>query len=232
MEPAHAAAALAHASASMTKQHDVIGSVVALLEELRFGLGVDAAGIFLGLDGHLELLASSSHRAEELEVHQLHEHEGPCFDAHVGGVPVQASTSDGLAERWPRFGPTMTRAGFHSVHAAPIAAGGTTIGAMGLLRREDAPFSPDESLVAQAFADIASMLIVHLGTSTPEDVDARVQDALWDRIVIEQAKGVLADTHDVSMPEAYDVLVRAATEQDVSLTVWAEQVVRAAQSRG
>lgn len=230
MESANAAAALAHASSSMIGPGDVIGSVVALLEDACFGLGAEAAGILLGPGGHLELLASSSHRAEELEVHQLHEHEGPCIDAHAGGAPVQAHASDGLADRWPRFAPTMLRAGFHSVHATPITAGGATIGAPGLFRREDGPFGPDEGRVAQAFADIASMLIVHLGTATAEDVGMRVQDVLHRRIAIEQAKGVLADTHDVSMQEAYDVLVGTAAEQGVPLSDWAEQVVRDAQS--
>lgn len=231
MEPARAAEALAHASASMTKPHDTIGSVAALLEDCRFGLDVDAAGIMLETGSGLELLAASSHRAAELEVHQLHEDEGPCIDAHAQGTSVQEHSVEGLLARWPRFAKTMLSAGFQSCHASPIEAYGRTIGAMGLFRRLDLAFTPEEDRVAQVFAHISSMLIVDHGAMNREELGTRVQDALRDRIVIEQAKGVVADAQQMSTADAYDALAAAAGERGMSLSAWAAHVVTDAQSR-
>lgn len=230
MEPARAAQALAQASSSMTRRHDVVGSLAALLQSCRTGLDVDAGGILVDTGGHLELLASSSHEAAELETHQLHVDEGPCLEAHQSGVSVQAHGEDELRSRWPAFASTMLKSGFSAVHAAPLVVQGQPVGAMGLFRRPDKAFDTDEDAVAQAFADIAAMLILQAVDLRPEHLAERLHRALDARIVVEQAKGVLADRHDVSMAEAYDLLIRSALEHEGDVTAWAAQIVREAQS--
>lgn len=229
MEPARAAQALAEASSSMTRQHDVAGALAALLEQCGAGLGVDASGILVDSAGRLELLASSSHEASELETHQLHAEEGPCIEAHATGTSVQAHSKESLSDRWPEFARTMLDAGFESVLASPLVFRGETFGAMGLFRRADGAFTADEGVVARAFADIATMLVVHLGEVPAEQLSDRLKNALGARVVLEQAKGVLADSHDVSMAEAYTLLVQSARDHDRPLTEWATHVIRSAQ---
>lgn len=231
MEPVHAARALAAASASMTTSRDVVGALNALLANCRDGLGVDAGGVLLFSGGRLELLVASSHRAAELETYQLLVDEGPCLEAFEGGTSVCEQGTERVVDRWPDFGPTMLEAGFQSVHAAPLAVHGTVFGAMGLFRSSATAFTVDEDKVAQAFADIAAMLIVHFGDVPPDQLSRQLQDALSVRMRIEQAKGVLADVHDVSMADAYDLLVRGAEENRQSLTSWANQVLHDAQTR-
>lgn len=232
MEPARAAQALAEASASMTTtQHDVVGALTTLLEQSGIGLGVDASGILVESAGRLELLVSSSHEASELEAHQLHVDEGPCIEAYTTGASVQAHSKQALSDRWPSFARTMLDAGFESVHAAPLVFRGETFGAMGLFRRADVEFTADESVVARAFADIATMLVFRLAEVPADQLAERLKEALGARVVLEQAKGVLADAHDVSMAEAYTLLVQGAREHDRPLTEWAAHLIRAAQAR-
>ena len=228
MDAARAAQALAQATSSMTGSLDVAGAMSALLVSCHDALGVDASGVLLESRGRLELFVASSHQADELETHQLHADEGPCIEAYRTGLPVRASSAGALVERWPDFGVTMLASGFASVHASPLGIRGSTFGAMGLFRRADVPFEPDEDRLAQAFADIASVLVAHLGEVTPQHLAERAHQALDGRIVIEQAKGVLADTHDLTMAAAYDLLVAGALEQRQPLTAWAAQVVAAA----
>ncbi|KQY55647.1 hypothetical protein ASD11_14120 [Aeromicrobium sp. Root495] len=229
MEPARAAQALAEASSSMTRPHDVVGALGDLLQGCLSGLAVDAAGILVDAGGHLELLASSSHEAAELETHQLHVDEGPCVEAHATATSLQAHGERELRARWPQFASTMLRSGFHSVHAAPLVLQGQGIGAMGIFRRADEPFGTEEDAVAQAFADIASMLILHTNDVGSDEMSERLRRALDGRVLVEQAKGVLADQRDVEMAEAYRLLVEGARERRLDVTTWASEVIDGAQ---
>lgn len=212
----------------MTKQHDVAGALAMLLDLCGQGLAVDASGILVESSGQLELLVSSSHAAAELETHQLHADQGPCIDAHASGASVQAHSAAGLTERWPKFAATMLGAGFASVHAAPLKFQGSTFGAIGLFRHADEPFTADEDIVARAFADIATVLVLHVGELPADQVEERLKDALDARVVLEQAKGVLADAHNVSMADAYSMLLRGARDREQGLTDWARHLVASA----
>lgn len=230
MDITRAAQALAEASSSLTKVHDVAGSLASLLESCKTGLDVEVGGILVATPaGTLELLAASSHRASELEVHQLHVDEGPCIDAYRAGVAVQVHSPQPLVERWPAFGPTMLEAGLLAVHAAPLVWHGDTFGAMGLFRRSDVAFTAEEDRMAQAFADIATMLVLHVDEVDASALSDRLGAALSERVAVERAKGVLAEAHDVDMGEAYELLRRGAAERGVQLSTWASQVVADAQ---
>ncbi|MET0930804.1 MAG: GAF and ANTAR domain-containing protein [Aeromicrobium sp.] len=230
MEANRAAQALAEASSSLTTSYDAVGAVAALLENCRAGLEIDAGGILVESSGRLELLASSSHEVAELETYQLHVDEGPCVEAFQTGTAVQAHGRDTLRARWPRFAETMVAAGFESVHASPLQIQGRTFGAMGLFRRTPVVFTPAEDVVARGFADIASILVLQLGEVPPEQLYRRLQNALDARVLLEQAKGVLAGAHDLSMADAYDLLVQSARDRHQPLTAWAVQVIASAQT--
>src|SRR3954447_22412238 len=118
MDASTAAHALARASATLTIYNDVPGALAALLRSCTDTLEVDAAGILIQTNGHLELLAASSHEASELEIHQSQLDEGPCIEAHDDATALQASGRGELLTRWPTFGPRMLDAGFESVHAS------------------------------------------------------------------------------------------------------------------
>lgn len=232
MDIVRATQALADASSSLTKVHDVMGSLSALLESCKAGLGVDVGGVLVAApSGSLELLVASSHQAAELEVHQLHVDDGPCLEAFTTLSTVQEHSPEALRARWPSFGPTMLDAGLLSVHAAPLMWHGGALGAMGLFRRSDQPFSPDEDAVARAFADIAALLVLDVGDIDAARMADRLGEALDSRIVVEQAKGVLAEQHGIDMAEAYEHLVRDAIDHGRLLTSWAADVVAGAQRR-
>lgn len=228
MDPTGAAHALARASATLTDGHDVSGTLAALLRGCKDTLEVDAAGILLGAGAHLELISASSHAASELETHQAQIDEGPCIDAYASGTAITASGKDELLERWPTFGTTMLQAGFSSVHASPLRWRGATLGAMGLFRRSDDAFTGEDDTFAQAFADIATILILSTDELAVEELSDRLQRALNTRIVIEQAKGVLAEQYDLDMAEAYDLLLQSSTGRKEPLAEWAAQIVKEA----
>jgi hypothetical protein len=230
MEASRAAHALAKASAALVDETDIAGFLATLLSSSTDVLRVEAGGILVENGGHLDVLSASSHAAVELEMHQAQLVEGPCVDAHVSGRPVNARGPE-LLTLWPRFGQTMLDAGFSSVHASPLRWHGASLGAIGLFRHADTLLTPEEESVAQAFADLATVLIVQTNRVDLDDVRRRVQEVLAARIVIEQAKGVLAWTHGIDMAEAYQRLLRRVADEGVTLTATAQTVIDEAQRR-
>ncbi|MCW2839567.1 MAG: hypothetical protein JWR55_1050 [Aeromicrobium sp.] len=231
MDASIAAHALARASATLIAGNDVPGTLAALLNGCLEALDVDAAGILVETNGRLELLSASSHAAVELELHQAQLDEGPCVDAHASGGAVAVTGSADLTARWPTFGASMIDRGFQSVHASPMRWQGSTLGAMGLFRRSATPFTADDDTFSQAFSDIAASLIVSAEELTTAELRKRLEQALEARIVIEQAKGVLAEQHGLDMDDAYDQLVKTAHEARDRLVDTAARVVREAGPR-
>jgi hypothetical protein len=125
----------------------------------------------------------------------------------------------------------MVTSPYTTVHAAPLVFDGRRIGAMGLFRTSAEEFSADEDAVAQAFGAIAASLSVQTTELSTDDLEQRLRDALDGRIVVEQAKGVLADSRDLTMASAYAELVRSARHEGVTLRVRAQQVVEDAVRR-
>jgi AmiR/NasT family two-component response regulator len=83
-------------------------------------------------------------------------------------------------------------------------------------------------MIAQAFADIASLVIIHAGHLPPTHITAQTRAALGERVVIERAKGVVAYTHNLPMDDAFDYLITLSRERQQSLTTIATSIIDAA----
>ena len=232
MDTSSAAHALARVSAELTGPQNTAGGLVVLLRACRGFLDTAATGVMVENPQHaLELLAASSHESSELEVLQAQLDEGPCIDAHTSGEAVHAAGLEECIGRWPTFGHELEKAGFVSVHASPLRWQGETIGSMGAFRRSNRPFEPEEELFAQAFADLATVMIVSLREVSGDELRRRLDESLAGRIAIEQAKGVVAERRGLSMEDAYEFLVQGAAEMDVPLAQWASERIAEAQAR-
>jgi GAF domain-containing protein len=154
--------------------------------------------------GRLQLMAASEERAEMLELFQVQADEGPCQDAYRTGEPVIVTDLKTAEERWPQFAPHAVAAGFKSVHAFPMRLRGQVIGALNMFGAQAGPMHQADVRVVQALADIATIaLLQERAISRGELLTEQLQAALNSRIVIEQAKGVLAQLHGESPDEAF-----------------------------
>ena len=191
-------------------------------------LGVTAAGLLLDdQQGHLAVVASSSEETRLLEVFQLQSNEGPCLDCFTSGQPVTSNDLSVDVTRWPTFVPAASAAGFASVAAVPLRLRAQTIGALNLFHAGVEVVPDDDIQVAQALADVATIGILqrrstHRGTLLAE----QLQHALHSRVVIEQAKGVLAERHGLSMDSAFETLRQHARNHNLKLTDVALAVAR------
>lgn len=201
--------------------HGLAGHCVELLD-------VDAAGLMLAdRTGTLRVAASSTEQVRLLELYELQNEEGPCLECFTGGVTVaEGDLGEAGPSRWPRFSQQAVSAGFLSVLAIPMRLRAETIGALNLFRAEPGPLAAGDRSLAQALADVATIGILQERGSRRRDVLAQqLQDALTSRIVIEQAKGVIAERQGVHVDEAFDQMRRHARSHGEQLSAVARRVV-------
>lgn len=200
---------------------ELVTSCVELLE-------MAAAGLMLkDSDGALQLLASSSDATRTVELNQLESSEGPCLDAVRTGRPVSVHDVDELRSRWPAYAATAVSHGYLSVHACPMRLREETIGALNVFGSAAAPPEADDLRIAQALADVATIGILQQRSLHRSRVVAeQLQTALNSRIVIEQAKGVLAEHGNVDMEAAFRALRSYARRTNSKLGIVAQELVR------
>jgi GAF domain-containing protein len=169
----------------------------------------DAAGMLLAdTGGRLQFVAGSDETTTMLELFQVQHDEGPCLDCFRSGEPVDSADLARAVDRWPRFAPLALAAGFHAVHAVPMQRDHTgPVGAMSLFQTSTGGLQPDDIKIVQSLADVATIKLVQERALRGAEVLAdQLQRALASRIVIEQAKGVLAQFHRISVEAAFTLM--------------------------
>lgn len=202
---------------------DLVEGCVALLE-------VSAAGLLLADQrGGLRVLASTSEDSRLLELFQLQAHQGPCLECIATGAPVLVPDLAASGERWPEFAAEAARRGFASVHAVPMRLRQEVLGALNLFDAAPGPLSEPDMRSAQALADVATIGILQQRTIARGEVVAeQLQTALNSRVVIEQAKGVLAASGGIGMDAAFRQLRGYARNHNLRLTDTARSVATGA----
>jgi transcriptional regulator with GAF, ATPase, and Fis domain len=216
---------LAAASSAMLAEHHVGDVLAQLMIDCLEPLSAHAAAILVVDDSQLALLSASTHRAAELEMLQTQETTGPCVDVIESGQMISAAGAE-MVERWDNVGTAILDAGFVSVHAFPMRWHGQVLGGFNMFRTAEDDQSEDTEQVGQAFADVATLVVVRAAEIPVDQVAARIHEAVSARSVVEQAKGVLAYLHDVDMDHAYQLLERRAAQDGEPLTDTARRVVR------
>ena len=197
---------------TMVADFDVAELMLQLAEACIELLEVDAAGLML-LDarGQLRLVASAPEMMHDLEVFELQSHEGPCLDTVRTRKAVTNIDIHEAKERWPRFTAEALAAGIRSTHALPLRLRGDLIGAMNLFSKAEQNLSTDDVAIGQALADVATIGLLQQRAIQDQSILARqLQVALNTRIVIEQAKGMLAERSGLDPAETFQYLRRYA----------------------
>jgi GAF domain-containing protein len=209
---------------------DVVDLLTDLTERCAQLLDVESAGLLLAdpLE-QLRLLAATSEETRNLELFQLQADEGPCVDCYFTGQPVSVADLKAEADRWPRFVPAALDAGFASVHAVPMRAAGIVLGALGLFGARPGALDDADRLVGQTLAHIASVAI--LQEHPPTTVMQQLRNALTSRLHVEQAKGFLRESLDVSVEQAFQLLRDYAHTHGDHLTEVARRLMTERQSR-
>ena len=190
-------------------------------------LDVEAAGLLLADPrGELRVVAASSEAARLIELFQLQNDQGPCLECFRSGQPVQVTDLAAEAGRWPQFAPAARQAGFGAVQALPMRLREQVIGALNLFRAGPGGFAAADIRVGQALADVATIGMLHERSMRRNDtLNEQLQTALNSRVVIEQAKGKLAERLGVDMDQAFSLLRDFARARNRRLSELAQAFV-------
>jgi GAF domain-containing protein len=204
---------------TMVADFDLIEFLHVLTQRSVELLNVSAAGLLLADPrGELRVVAASSEAARLLELFQLQSDQGPCLDCFRSGRPVTA-TDLSADQRWPQFAGAAGQAGFSAVQALPMRLRDQVIGALNLFRGTAGAFDAEVVHVGQALADVATISLLHDRSMRRTDtLNEQLQTALNSRVIIEQAKGKLAERLGVDVDQAFTLLRDQARNRNQRLS--------------
>ena len=193
---------------TLVAEFDALDFLHTLTERSVELLNADAAGVILSdQHGQLQVVASTSNRAQVLELFELQSAEGPCLDCFSTGRVVANVDLAEAENRWPRFSAASLEAGYRSAHAIPLRLRDQVIGAMNLFCFEQSTLSADDLALGQALADVATIgLLQERAVRESGLIAEQLQTALNSRVLIEQAKGVLLARASVDVDEAFRLM--------------------------
>ena len=212
---------------TLVDNYDVIDFLQTLAERCVELLGTSAAGIMLAdAKGRLRHAACSSEQMRLVELFELQLEEGPCFDAYNDRQAVRCDELEEAKIRWPHFAPHAEEAGFVSVTAVPMRLRNDVVGALNMFSSYPQAL-PDEDLrVAQAMADVATIgILQERAISDTRTFAAQLEGALESRVVIEQAKGILAERLQIGVDEAFELIRSFARKHNRLLSETARAIV-------
>lgn len=224
---ARALVAMAEVSSTDGDTEGICSAVVSPVRELTEAVGV---GVWVrDHDGLASMAASSSGAIEALGELEMVKGAGPALAACGSGSPVANLAPEEAERRWPQLVPLWRAAGIDSAHALALRARGACVGALVVYRAQQEPMGAQQLEVLQALADAAGVALVR----ARELAEARgradqLQEALDSRVLIEQAKGVLAERLAVPVDQAFALLRRQARSSNRRLVSVAQAVVSGA----
>src|SRR6266536_1221803 len=197
-------------------------------------LGVSAAGVLLtDQRGALRVVAASTEKTRLLELLQSQTDQGPCPECFHTGRPIAVAdlSTPTAARRWPRFVAEARTVGFASVHALPMRLRTDVIGALNLFGTQPGALDPDTIRLGQALADVATIgLLQARAIHQRETLAEQLQTALNSRIIIEQAKGVIAERRQLDMDQTFTLLRSTARNNNRRLSDLAGAIVDRSES--
>jgi transcriptional regulator with GAF, ATPase, and Fis domain len=217
---------------TMVAGFDLMDFLHTLAERCVELLDVDAAGLLLADSrGALRPVAASTEQARIAELFQLQNDEGPCLDCYRSGEVIIVSDirADETVGRWPRFAPAAREMGFAGVHAIPMRLRDQVIGTMNLFRGEPGGLEPAVARAARALVDVATIgILQERAVRQQELVAGQLQAALDSRVMIEQAKGILAERLRMTPDQAFVMLRNFARDHNRPLTALVGDVISGA----
>ena len=207
-------------------RYDLEDALTELTESVTAVLDLSGSGVTMAEEGRLRFVTAVGEASRELERNQERCQAGPCRDAFDTGEVVRVTDVREESTRWPEFSQTATRLNVAGVAGIPMRLADQIIGALDLYSPEPRSWSDADIAVAGVLADVATSYVVNASKlRQQEQLSEQLQEALESRVVIEQAKGITAQQHAVSIDQAYQRMRRHARTNNASLRMVAEAIV-------
>lgn len=193
---------------TLVDDFDIVDFLSTVIERtVELVQGAEGAVVLADLAGNLRVMAATTERSRVVEVFELQTDEGPCLDCYRTGEQILNVSLEEADQRWPTFASMARTAGFASAHALPLRLRNQVVGAVNLFHAHDHTLDAQDATLAQALADVATISILQEREVTDlSRLAQQLQTALETRVLIEQAKGLLAERLGVGTEEAFRTL--------------------------
>jgi GAF domain-containing protein len=197
-----------------------------LAEQVRAVLGIDGAGVSVHDGDRLQFVTALDERSTVLEGVQDAGQTGPCVDAWRSGEAVTVADLRQDSHGWDGYAQTAREAGVIAIAGIPMRCGDQSIGALDLYSTTPRQWSDDDLECARVLADMATSYVIHASElDRQRRLNEQLREALDSRIVIEQAKGILAAERGITVDAAFEILRRHARSHSAPLRSVANAVV-------
>jgi GAF domain-containing protein len=205
--------------------YDVSDVLHDLPDRVTSVLNIAGAGVSVRHDGAVRFVTVDHETIAALERVAEENDQGPCVDAIGTGQRVLISRLGDHAARWPDYTAKAAKLGIVAVAAIPMR-NAARIGALDLFDTSEHHWTQEEVDIADVFADIATAYVLHASQlERDRRTIEQLQHALDSRVIIEQAKGILAGERKISIDQAFALLRKHANDRNATLRAVAEAVV-------
>lgn len=206
--------------------YDVDTVLKDLMSRLVEMLDLAGIGVALAKDGKLEFAAAVPECLSPLEHVQIQHQLGPSIDAFHSGAVVAVTDLSSQRDRWPDYCATACHQGLRSVAGIPMQLSGSSVGALDLYARDIRHWSEEDLAAAIVMADMATGYLINASKRRQqEQLTEQLQRALESKVIIEQAKGVIANAHNTTVDQAFDLIRQHARSHNVTVRAVAEAIV-------
>jgi GAF domain-containing protein len=207
--------------------HDTERALTDLAGKVTEVLALAGSGVSLGRDGDLIFATAVPEQLAALEQVQQDHQTGPCIAAYREKRIVAIDDLREHVDRWPRYCAVAESIGVTSVASLPMQLHGIRVGSLNLYAEGLQPWAAGDLSVAAVMADMATGYLINASIVQEQAaLNTQLQNALDSRIVIEQAKGILANSHRVSVDAAFQRLREYARSHNMTVRSVAESIVR------
>lgn len=227
MEPSDPlAVALSAFARTMAQKFEITDVLYDLTERVAEVIGLPSAGVSLLQDGTLRHAISLNATGAAIEVAQEKSQRGPCVDAARTMDVVTVTDLRAEPDRWPEVNRAARASGIFAVAGIPFSSGHKILGALNLYDTSPRQWSDTDLAQAGVLADMATSYVVHASQLQRERrTNEQLQQALDSRVVIEQAKGILANHHGVTVDQAFDRLRAHARSNNAPIRAVADAII-------
>jgi GAF domain-containing protein len=210
----------------LVREYAVSDALHDLVDGVQDVLGVSGAGVSLAEDDRITFATAAPQRITVLERVQEATQAGPCQRAHATGQPVLIADITQDSAPWPELAAAAAEAGIVAIAGIPMHLNGTRLGALDLYHDAAHEWTDDEVAVAQLLAGMATACIANASRLDHiQNTNLQLQEALESRIIIEQAKGIIAGERNISVDQAFTLLRSHARSNQAPLRSIADAVV-------
>ena len=204
---------------TLASDYDVGEFLQVLVQRCQDVMDVTTCGVLVeDPQGTLRLAAATSREMHQLEQAEIHLEDGPCFEAYRRVEPIVSHDLREERQRWPQVVDQALGMGLLAAYGFPLRLRGDCIGALNLYRDQAGALGEEDVRLAQAFADVTTIGILQERKVTRgKQRSQQLQHALDARVVVEQAKGILAERHGVSLNQAFEGLRRHARNNHIKV---------------